>query len=441
MLSALSLQKGCNAVVDGEAEAGPASSKGVAEAHRSSAAGDSADRASAGADAVGLAREDQRSAHDSDTAASSAHDTVATAQGALGVVADNDADSASIGTSAEAPPEGLVGQGSTASSAAAAADVLNVRELPDVYDPAEFVSLTESQQLPLGCVRLAAVNHFVSSKANNLHALDAGTLLTTVGNAVVFYHLADGAATFLPGLDGGGVACVALHPNEALFLAAEKCKHRAPNVYIYRHLGGGAAELHRVLRGGTEHAYSAAAFTPDGATLATVGSAPDYMLTIWDWRAERVVLRCKAFSQEVYTLAFSPRLAGHLVTCGTGHIRFWKMADTFTGLKLVGALGKFGKVELTDVCAFVELAGGTVLSSSEGGAMLLWEGGLIKAVLTRRGHATCHDGNIEALHYDAGRGVVLSAGQDGVVRVWNAAEARCRRSLPRLDARAKCVCL
>lgn len=276
-------------------------------------------------------------------------------------------------------------------------------------------------------MRLAAVNHFVSSKANNLHALDADTLLTTAGNAVVFYRTADGATTFLPGLDGGGVACIALHPTQPLFLVAEKCKRRAPNVYIYRHLGGGAAELHRVLRGGTERAYSAAAFRPDGATLATVGSAPDYMLTIWDWRAERVVLRCKAFSQEVYALAFSPRLDGHLVTAGTGHIRFWKMASTFTGLKLVGALGKFGKVELSDVCAFVELAGGSVLSGSGGGALLLWEGGLIKAVLKRRGHATCHDGNVEALHYDAQRNLVLSAGQDGVVRMWDATKVRFAR--------------
>ena len=31
---------------------------------------------------------------------------------------------------------------------------------------------------------------------------------------------------------------------------------------------------------------------------------------------------------------------GRLTTAGTGHIRFWKMASTFTGLKL-GDIGKF----------------------------------------------------------------------------------------------------
>jgi len=65
-----------------------------------------------------------------------------------------------------------------------------------------------------------------------------------------------------------------------------------------------------------------------------VGSAPDYLLTLWDWAAGATLLRCKAFSQEVYGLGFCPHTPGHLVSCGTGHIRFWKMASTFTGLKL-----------------------------------------------------------------------------------------------------------
>jgi hypothetical protein len=50
--------------------------------------------------------------------------------------------------------------------------------------------------------------------------------------------------------------------------------------------------------------------------------------------AGATLLRCKAFSQEVYGLGFCPRSPGRLVSCGTGHIRFWTMASTFTGLKL-----------------------------------------------------------------------------------------------------------
>lgn len=68
----------------------------------------------------------------------------------------------------------------------------------------------------------------------------------------------------------------------------------------------------------------------------------------------------------------------YLPRAGQGHIRFWRMASTFTGLKLQGAIGKFGNVELSDVAAFVELPDGKVLSSTETGELLLWDGGLIK---------------------------------------------------------------
>jgi hypothetical protein len=107
-----------------------------------------------------------------------------------------------------------------------------------------------------------------------------------------------------------------------------------------------------LLAGGAERAYSALAFShstiaTDASTasssniefLASIGSSPDFTLTLWDWRSGAAVLRCKAFSQEVYGVQFSPFFPGSLVTFGMGHIRFWKMADTFTGLKLQEGAG------------------------------------------------------------------------------------------------------
>lgn len=41
-------------------------------------------------------------------------------------------------------------------------------------------------------------------------------------------------------------------------------------------------------------------------------------------------------------------------------LRFWKMALTFTGLKLQGALGRFGKTAVTDIVGYVELPDGKV---------------------------------------------------------------------------------
>jgi len=41
-----------------------------------------------------------------------------------------------------------------------------------------------------------------------------------------------------------------------------------------------------------------------------------------------------------------------LATSGLGHIKFWKVAETFTGLKLKGEIAKFGQVELSDVVSY-----------------------------------------------------------------------------------------
>ena len=40
------------------------------------------------------------------------------------------------------------------------------------------------------------------------------------------------------------------------------------------------------------------------------------MLTLWDWAAGKTLLRSKAFSQEVFTVSFSPYSSTSLVTSG-----------------------------------------------------------------------------------------------------------------------------
>lgn len=84
------------------------------------------------------------------------------------------------------------------------------------------------------------------------------------------------------------------------------------------------------------------------------------MLTIWDWLHEKIILRYKAFSQDVYRATFSPTNPGDLTTSGLGHIRFWKMAETFTGLKLLGQIGRFGKREISDILGYAGIADGKV---------------------------------------------------------------------------------
>ncbi|KAJ3099406.1 hypothetical protein HK100_004893 [Physocladia obscura] len=177
-------------------------------------------------------------------------------------------------------------------------------------------------------------------------------------------------------------------------------------------------KLHRILRGGTTRAYSDVAFNSKGDKLASVGSDPDYMLTVWNWNSQEITLKSKAFSQDVYKVAFAPENDGILTTSGMGHIKFWQMSATFTGLKLQGYLGKFGASELTDIGSFIQLPDGKVLSSTETGNMLLWDGGMIKCEISMKGKQPCHDGKIEVvLMVDTTE--VYTAGEDGYVRVWD----------------------
>ncbi|OXB83351.1 UNVERIFIED_CONTAM: hypothetical protein H355_001788 [Colinus virginianus] len=245
----------------------------------------------------------------------------------------------------------------------------------------------------------------------NLMVLDSQSLLYVAGNQVVILDLKTKSQSYLRSSSGGGIGFIAAHPTKQYFAVGEKGEN--PNLIIYDYP---SLRPYRILRGGTRKGYVFGDFNHTGTLLASVGSSPDYMLTIWDWKQEKIVLRSKAFSQDVYRVTFSPGNEEQLTTAGVGHIRFWKMAYTFTGLKLQGALGRFGKTAVTDIIGYVELPDGKVISGAEWGNLLLWEGGLIKVELCRAGHKPCHNGPVSQIVLD---GELVTVGKDGFIREWN----------------------
>ena len=253
-----------------------------------------------------------------------------------------------------------------------------------------------------------------TQKRNNLHRLGDNKLLSSAGNSLLLLDLDTLEQHFLLGIDMGGIGAITVHPSGKYFAVGERQLGGAPNIYIYEYP---SLKLVHVLTNGTERSFSDLRFSHDGEMLASVGGMPDYLLHIWDWRREAVTLRAKAFSQEVFNVIFSQRFDGTLYTSGTGHIRFWKMADTFTGLKLQGEIGKFGAIELSDISCFVELKDGKVVTGSEGGNLLLWDGGLVKVEIMKEGGSTCHEGMIEVLWQHGDH--IVSAGVDGFLRYWD----------------------
>lgn len=81
---------------------------------------------------------------------------------------------------------------------------------------------------------------------------------------------------------------------------------------------------YKKLRGGAIRGYACLCFNSGGDKIASVGTDPDYMLTVWDWKTENPILRSKAFSSDVFRVSFAAGNDGQLTTCGAGHIRFWR---------------------------------------------------------------------------------------------------------------------
>lgn len=182
-----------------------------------------------------------------------------------------------------------------------------------------------------------------------MNVLDRDTIIFSSGITYTIYNYFTKESSVYYSKDGGGIGSIAVHPSYKYYAIAEKGSW--PCIYIYEYPSN---KLYRILRKGTEKSYSNICFSMNGNYIGSVGSSPDYLLCVWDWLQEVIVLKAKAFSQEVYRVSFNKFNENALTTSGMGHIKFWKIAETFTGLKLQGEIAKFGQIELSDVTAYID---------------------------------------------------------------------------------------
>ncbi|XP_051813628.1 cilia- and flagella-associated protein 44-like isoform X2 [Acanthochromis polyacanthus] len=272
--------------------------------------------------------------------------------------------------------------------------------------------VTRDSQIPENLLHFFQSFCYDSGRRSNLQVLDDKTLIFVAGNLLVLLDISTKEQRYLRSCSGGGIGSIAVHPSKEYFAAAEKGNQ--PNIIVYEYP---SLRPYRVLRGGTERAYSFAEFKQDGSLLASVGNAPDYMLTLWDWRQESVMLSCKAVSQEVYRVCFSSYNPGLLTSSGSGHIKFWTTDSTFTGVKLQGCMGNFGLTAVTNIEGFMELPTGKVVSGTDWGNLLLWDRSDIKVEICKKNGQTCHAGTVQPFALEDGQ--LLTFGSDGVIRGWD----------------------
>ena len=153
-----------------------------------------------------------------------------------------------------------------------------------------------------------------SMKRYNIHFLNPTTIIFVTGNKYQTYNLQTKKYQTFHGKDSDGVGSICVHPGLKHFAVAEKGD--SPNIYIYEYP---SFKLYRILERGTEKMYAHVEFSKSGDKLVSLGGNPDYTLTVWDWMAERVVLKSKAYSQEVYRASFSPYTDDILFTSGFTH--------------------------------------------------------------------------------------------------------------------------
>lgn len=274
-----------------------------------------------------------------------------------------------------------------------------------------------------------------STRYNAINWMDDDTVLIPSGKFVLFISIHSGKVKYQDGPDDGGVGAVAVHPSQKYFVVGER-RPCDPAVCVYN---WPQKELVHCFKGGATIGFCACCFDAEGSRMATVGTFPDFTLVIWDWVQRNMILRCKCFGSEVSTVRFSAYDNSLLVTSGAGHIKFWTMAKTFTGLKLQGTLGKFGRLEISNIAGFAVLPDGKVLSGSESGCLLLWEGDLVKCSFvkeivkgenndhgafqqTQFTYIPAHAGPINCVALVHDGKVVATAGDDGYIRYWSREE-------------------
>ncbi|KAM3964257.1 cilia- and flagella-associated protein 44 [Aphomia sociella] len=289
------------------------------------------------------------------------------------------------------------------------------------YDPDDFISgavNTLDSTIPLDLLEFEYSYGYNCLKYFNLCACDDSVVCWAAGSIITFMDVGTKQTWFRRSTTGGSVGNITSYrkdPNYRIAVAEGREGYRDPLILLYT---WPQMEIDAVLRDGTTNNYSILDFSPDGELLASVGKEPDYNLTIWNWKRHRILLRTSAFTFDVNSVMFSPYCPGQLTTAGAAHIKFWKMAQTFTGLKLKGELGRFGKTEICDVLGVYPMPDEKVLSGCEWGNVLVWEAGLVKLEITQRGRKTCHKAPVIQFMLSPAGDEVTTIARDGCIRAW-----------------------
>ena len=160
------------------------------------------------------------------------------------------------------------------------------------YDRASMVPSTRPCELDPSILQMYHTFGMDASRKANLEYLDEESSEPVVayvaGNALTLLHVPSMKRQYVFGLAKSGIGSFVVHPSRETFAVGEKGK--LPNVYIYEYP---TLNIVKVLRNGATRGYACMCYSDNGQKLATVSSTPDFMLSIWDWNNEQMLLQSK----------------------------------------------------------------------------------------------------------------------------------------------------
>ncbi|GAB0093262.1 uncharacterized protein DMENIID0001_083410 [Sergentomyia squamirostris] len=271
--------------------------------------------------------------------------------------------------------------------------------------------LSENSSIPCDILQFDYSFGYNCKKLSNLCLIDRNTLVFASGNLIHFLNLSRITVTVRRSEQGIGIGSIAVNPKYNYLTVGENGEN--PAIYLYEYP---RMTIVAKLVGGGKATISSLAYSNNGEMLASQSGLPDLLLTIWNWRQEKIILQQKSFSNLVFNLRFSTVNDMTLTTCGAEHIKFWKMCHTFTGLKLKGQLGRFGKTKICDIYGILAIEEDKVLSGCDWGNILVWEKGRIQYEVCRKNRRPCHSAPITQILWQNGE--VLTISLDGYAKVW-----------------------
>lgn len=173
-----------------------------------------------------------------------------------------------------------------------------------------------------------------------------------------------------------------------------------------------------ICKNGSEQCYTFINYNQTGDRMVSHGGAPDNSITIWDWKKATILLKCKNGHDGLAAIvAFSAYNSNQLVSAGIGHIKFWSICQTVTGLKLKCDRGRFEKRDVSDILAIYSMPDGRVLSGCVWGNLLIWQGAQIEYEVRMNNKKSCHNAAIAQILYE--NNCMWTIGRDGWIKIWS----------------------